>query len=75
MLYADYAWDVITESAKELLDKHNLEKDQVWNIYSTISYIYYFFKAHSYYTKFVHNVSVHFRLWNDNYIIIKCSGD
>jgi hypothetical protein len=38
MLHADYAWDVITESATELLDKHNLEKDQVRNVYNTISY-------------------------------------
>jgi hypothetical protein len=62
MLHADYAWDVITESATELLDKHNLEKDQVRNIYNTISYSYYSFKAHSYYSKFVHNVSIHFSL-------------
>ena len=35
VLHTDYAWDVITEFATELLDTQNLEKDQVRNIYSS----------------------------------------
>jgi hypothetical protein len=36
MLHADYAWNVITEFATELLETYNLEKDQVRNLYNTI---------------------------------------
>jgi hypothetical protein len=76
MLHTDYAWDVITEYATELLDTHNLEKDQVRNIYNTISYSYYSIKKQSYYAKFVNTsiIYINFRLQNPNYIITECRG-